>query len=293
MFPTVLVMLGLDHKDDAILDALVAGASKLGVVRVLVAHIHNRDPIPAPLVGLVSMEEPPRPAGLDAAVASLSERLPGVSVDGMHRSGPPEYVLASLTEEFDVDLFVMGRDKAEGGSAGWGSASRKIVRQTTCSALVVPVGSTLDLSRVVVGFDFSQYSNMALAVACQIADSALAVYQYDDKVPAAGGLKQAPFKSQIEQAFRDHLQREVMPWLGKSCGGPELVAHGGGRVAEALLGHAGDSPIIMGSRGLTPLAALLLGSSADRVAGRATGPVLIVRKKGSVLGLFERLVHKN
>ena len=43
---------------------------------------------------------------------------------------------------------------------------------------------------------------------------------------------------------------------------------------------------------MTPLAALLLGSSADRVAGRALGPVLIVRRKGSVLGLLERLVHK-
>ena len=49
----------------------------------------------------------------------------------------------------------------------------------------------------------------------------------------------------------------------------------------------------MGSRGLTPLAALLLGSSADRVAGRSKGPVLIVRRKGSVLGLVERLFHKN
>jgi nucleotide-binding universal stress UspA family protein len=49
----------------------------------------------------------------------------------------------------------------------------------------------------------------------------------------------------------------------------------------------------MGSRGLTPLAAMLLGSSADRVAGRSPGPVLIVRKKGNHMGLLAGLFHRS
>jgi nucleotide-binding universal stress UspA family protein len=292
MFPTVLVMLGLDGKDDSILDALSTGAPKLGVQRVIVAHIHNQDPLPAPLVGLVAPPEPAAPAGLAEAVSRLQSALPGVAVEGLNRAGPPEYVLTRLTEEFDVDLFVMGRDQARDNEAGWGSASRKILRQTTCSALVVPVTSQLDLSRVVVGFDFSQYSNMALAVACQIAEKATVLYQFDNKVPVAGGIKQDGFKAQVAARAQAHLESEVMPWLKEGCS-PDLVVHPGGKVADALIGEAGEAPIIMGSRGLTPLAALLLGSSADRVAGRSKGPVLIVRRKGSVLGLVERLFHKN
>lgn len=292
MFPTALVMLGLDGKDDSILDALSVGAAKLGVQRVIVAHIHNRDPLPAPLVGLISPPEPAPPAGLKEAVAQIEAALPDVQVEGLNRSGPPEFVLARLTEEFDVDLFIMGRDQARGGEAGWGSASRKILRQTTCSALVVPVTSKLDLSRVVVGFDFSHYSNMALAVACQIAASATALYQFDDKVPVAGGIKQDGFKAQVEARAQAHLDSEILPWLTEGCK-PGLVVHPGGKVADALINEAGEAPIVMGSRGLTPLAALLLGSSADRVAGRSKGPVLIVRRKGSVLGLVDRLFHKN
>lgn len=292
MFPTALVMLGLNGKDDSILDALAAGAGKLGVRRVIVAHIHNRDPLPAPLVGLVAAPDPVSPAGLGAAVARLRGALPGVEVDGLNRSGPPEYVLSRLTEEFDVDLFVMGRAQARGGEAGWGSASRKILRQTTCSALVVPVTSQLDLSHMVVGFDFSQYSKMALAVACQIAESATALYQFDTNVPVASGLKMEAFKSQVAARAQAHLDTEILPWLTEGCT-PELRVRSGGRVADALIEEAGEAPIVMGSRGLTPLAALLLGSSADRVAGRARGPVLIVRRKGSVLGLAERLFHKN
>jgi len=114
-------------------------------------------PVPAP------------PAGLGEAVARLRTALPGVEIDGLNRSGPPEFVLSRLTEEFDVDLFVMGRGQSRGGEPGWGSASRKILRQTTCSALVVPVTSKLDLPRMVVGFDFSQCSKMALAVAFPLA----------------------------------------------------------------------------------------------------------------------------
>lgn len=292
MFPTALVMLGLNGKDESILDALAAGAPKLGVKRVIVAHIHNRDPLPAPLVGLVVPPEPAPPAGLGEAVARLRSALPGVEIDGLNRSGPPEFVLSRLTEEFDVDLFVMGRGQSRGGDPGWGSASRKILRQTTCSALVVPVTSKLDLSRMVVGFDFSQYSKMALAVACQLAESATALYQFDNKVPVAGGIKQEGFKAQVFVRAQAHLDTEILPWLTEGCR-PDLLVHPGGKVADALIDEAGEAPIVMGSRGLTPLAALLLGSSADRVAGRARGPVLIVRRKGSVLGLVERLFHKN
>ena len=68
--------------------------------------------------------------------------------------------------------------------------------------------------------------------------------------------------------------------------------YSGGKVADVLIAYAKADPIVMGSRGLTPLAALLLGSSADRTAGRSQGPVFIVRKKGSTMSLVERLFHR-
>ena len=68
--------------------------------------------------------------------------------------------------------------------------------------------------------------------------------------------------------------------------------HNGGKTAEVLIKKAGGDTIVLGSRGLSPLARLLIGSSADRVAGRAEGPVLVVRRKGSTLSIFERLFHK-
>lgn len=292
MFATALLMCKVDEKDVDLIRAVEAGATPLGIKKLLVAHIHNQDPLPAPLVGLVEPPPPPRPPELDEAVTRLAAALPGIEVEGVVRAGPPEYVLAQLVDEFAVDLFIMGRNPAQGTTPGWGSASRKLLRLTTCSALVIPRGAALDLSSVVVGLDFSQYSTMALAVACQVSSHVKAIYQFDAKVPAAGGMKEEPFRQQVEQRAREHLDKDILPWLPRGAA-PELIIHPGGKVAEALFEHAGTKPIIMGSRGLTPLAAMLLGSSADRVAGRSPGPVLIVRKKGNHMGLLAGLFHRS
>lgn len=290
MFSTVLVMLALDARDESLLAAVEAAVGPFTTKKLVVVHVHNADPVAGPMADLVSMEAPERPAGLDAAVDRLKASLPDTEILGLHPSGPPEAVLNALTEEHDVDLVMMGRHPAKAGKAGWGSASRKILRLTTCSALVVPRGSTLDLSRVVAGFDFSQYSAMALGVACQVAGEVDAVYQYAMTTVRAG-LTREEFNAQVRARADAHLEEELMPVL-QCARKPNLVIRDGGKVAGALIKQAGDAPIVMGSRGLSPLARLLIGSSADRVAGRSSSPVLIVRKKGSTLGIFERLFHK-
>ena len=290
MFSTVLVMLALDERDDSLLEAVVASAESFAIRKLVVVHVHNADPVAGPVADLVQAAAPERPAGLDAAEALLRKELSGVEIVVDNPTGPPEAVLNRLTEEFDVDLVVMGRRSAENGKAGWGSASRKILRLTTCSAMVVPRGSSLDLSRVVLGFDFSKYAAMALGVACRIAGSVDAVYQYD-LAPSRAGLTREEFNKQIRTRAQTYLRTELLPALDTAVE-PNVVVKDGGHVADALISAAGTAPIIMGSRGLSPLARLLIGSSADRVAGRSRGPVLIVRKKGSTLNIFDRLFHR-
>ncbi len=291
-FPTVLVMLGLDHRDKSVLDALVRGAAALGVKRVHVCHVANRDPLPAPLAQFGPSDADGSPPELEAAVARLHDELEGIEVEGHHLVGAPEVVLRDTVEKLDVDLVCMGRNPAVDGQPGWGSSRRKLLRLTTCSVLVVPHGTVFDLERVVCGVDFSDYAKAALGVACRVADGVDAVYQYDPKAVADGGKKQEFLREQVATAAGRHLREKVLPEVGCEGRRPNLIVHPGGKVASVLIRYAGEAPIVMGSRGLSPLAAMLLGSSADRVAGRALGPVLIVRKKGSVLGLLERLVHR-
>lgn len=290
MFSTVLVMLAMDARDESLVDAVIAGADALSIRKLIVVHVHNANPVAGPVADLVELDRPDRPAALDNAEKRLSAALPDREVVALHPAGPPEHVLARLTEEHDVDLVMMGRHPSKNGKAGWGSASRKILRLTTCSALVVPRGSTLDLKRVVVGFDFSQYAGMALGVACQIGDAVDAVYQYSIDAARAGRTTEE-MNQIIRERAEKHLETELLPVL-QCASRPNIVVHNGGKTAEVLIKKAGGDTIVLGSRGLSPLARLLIGSSADRVAGRAEGPVLVVRRKGSTLSIFERLFHK-
>ncbi len=296
VFPNVLVMLGLDHRDDSVLRAIIDSARRLGVQSVCVCHIENRDPLAGPLLGLAPDRQPPSgamPPALQAAEAMLREKLPAdIRVDAKLLIGPTEAVLVDAVDKTDIDLVVMGRNPAIDGQPGWGSSRRKLLRLTTCSVMVVPHGSELDWSRVVCGMDFSQCARAALSVACRASDSVDAIYQYDPKAVVEAGRKQEEFRKQVANNARKLLERDVLGESSEGLARPNLIVHPGGKVADVLIRYAQMSPIVMGSRGMTPLAALLLGSSADRVAGRALGAVLIVRRKGSVLGLLERLVHK-
>jgi nucleotide-binding universal stress UspA family protein len=290
MFSTVLVMLALDERDESLLDAVVAAAGPFTIRKVVVVHIHNRDPVAGPMADLVGEDAVVTPAQLTAARDRLVAALPDIEILALDPSGPPEHVLAELTNQHDVDLVMMGRRPSQDGAAGWGSASRKILRLTTCSAMVVPQGSSLDLSRVVAGFDFSQYATMALGVACQIADRVEAVYNYNMD-PARAGRTTEEFEAVIRERAEKHLEKEIVPILQCSSR-PVIVVKGGTRVAETIIEVAGPAPIVIGSRGLSPLARLLIGSSADRVAGRSQSPVLVIRRKGATLGIFDRLFHK-
>jgi nucleotide-binding universal stress UspA family protein len=294
VFTNVFVMLGRDHRDDSVIRAIIASAERLGVRTVYVCHVDNRDHVSGPLMGLTADDDSANmPPELVAAAARLVDELPDqIQVRQRHLIGPTEAVLAKAVEEDDIDLVVMGRNPAIDGQPGWGSSRRKLLRLTTCSVMVVPHGTEVDWTRVVCGMDFSQCARAALGVACGASDSVDAVYQYDPKTVVEAGRKQEEFRQQVANNARKLLERDVLSHVEDRMTRPNLIVHPGDKVAEVLIRYARDSPIVMGSRGMTPLAALLLGSSADRVAGRALGPVLIVRRKGSVLGLLERLVHK-
>jgi nucleotide-binding universal stress UspA family protein len=293
VYPNVLVMLGLDHRDTSVIDAVVDSAVRLGIGSVHLCHIDNRDPVAGPLQNLMSSQHFDSPPELAAAAARLADELPeGVQVAAHHLIGPTEAVLVEAVSTHDVDLVVMGRNPAIDGQPGWGSSRRKLLRLTTCSVLVVPHSTKVDWSRVVCGMDFSQNARTALSVSCHAADSIDAVYQYNPKAVVEAGRKQEEFRQQVANNARKIMERDILPKVVSGASRPNLVVHPGGKVADVLIRYADGSPIVMGSRGLTPLAALLLGSSADRVAGRALGPVLIVRQKGSVLGLLEGLVYK-
>lgn len=292
MFPTLLVMLSLNDNDASVIEAVVAGAAAMGCERIVVAHIYNEDPLTAPLADVLEPEEHTSPAELELAAEELSRRLPQVQVQGLSRSGVPEAEIERLVHDHGADLVVMGRNPVEDDKPGWGSSGSKLLRLAPCSVLIVPRGSTLDLSAATVGLDFSKCSMVAMQTASKLTDEIHAVYHFHlTRAPRSGTRKQQ-LVERIEAAARQHLADEVIP-LMEAEDVTTLKIIGEGKVADALIGEAGQGLLVVGSKGITPVAYMLLGSAANRVAARALGPVLVCRdKEAAAAGLLERMVSR-
>jgi nucleotide-binding universal stress UspA family protein len=290
---TALLMLALDERDPSVVDALVAAHTRLGVHNVLVVHVAAQDHLPEELSAGLSPGQVQRPAALDAAVEDLRARLgPHVRVRGEFGVGDPVEVLEELIQGHDVDLLVLGRDgRVEGAGAAWGPSGRKLMRTVSCSVLVVPAGARFDGKRAVVGLDFSSCSTMALQAAVQVADEVEAVYQYTLAAAGSGAITEAEFEQQLAANARQHFEVVVLPDLPIERH-PTLALHAGDSASAVLLERAGEDLLVVGSRGLSRIATVLLGSTAEQLAGLAVGPVLVIRRKGEVLGLVEGLFHR-
>lgn len=290
MYPIILVMLAFDDRDQDVMDAAANIAERVGLGRLLMAHVYKQDPFPAWMTA-TEARSPERPAALDAATASMRARLPGVDVVGIHAVGSPPEELERIVSQEDVDLLIIGRNASSGDAPAWGPSGRELLRSVSCSALVVPRDSEVHLRHAVVGLDFSHNSTDALKVATRIAEHTEAVYQYDLSAVAVGTQTDHDFAEHLQANAQAHFNDDVVPALG-DVDRPAFTVVQAEKASSLLIDHAAEKLLVVGSRGMTRLATLFLGSTAERVAGRCRGPVLIVRNKGEQLGLLQGLIHR-
>jgi len=292
VYPTTIMMLALDEHDDTVIDAVLSLSKRLGMKRLIVVHVVQQDAIPAAIRGsLPAPEDHPCPE-LEQRVDALRAALPQITVTARVEVGSPVAQLDALIAELSPDLLVLGRSLFIGGKTAWGPTAQAMVRHARCSSLIVPRGWKPPAKGAVVGIDFSDDATRALRTARTLFDDVVCIYHYDLRISGSGAITEDEFSAELERNARQHFDQDVRPAV---AGGDnlqlELVA--GHRPADALLERAGtDRVLVVGSRGLSPLAAMLLGSTADRVAGRANAPVLIDREKDQVMGVIEGLVHR-
>ncbi len=291
LFPVVLVMLALDEHDPSVLTAVANGAKRLGAQTIVLSHVSPLDPLAGALGMGSDFDASDCPSELTAAKDRLAASLPDCTFVLEHARGAVDAELEDIVARHNADLLVIGRLNHSGSPTGWGPSGRKLLRSVDCSVLVVPEGAHLDFQHVVVGLDFSSHSAFALALACELSDRTTAVVQYDLRVAGHGSLTDVEFATELKKNAREHFENTVRPQLPASAN-PDLEIHPGDRASDVLLERSGEEVLVVGSRGLSKLATVLLGSTAERLAGKAAGPVLIVRKKGEVMSLLEGLFHR-
>lgn len=139
--------------------------------------------------------------------------------------------------------------------------------------------------KIVVPVDFSEHSARALEMAIEIAKASggslhlVHSYPLNPVLLSPYGVAVPP---DLERGFRESTDQQLREWAGRvrKAGVAVEVFTSSDTASEAIVRHAGEihaDLIVMGTRGLTGLKHVVLGSVAERTLRHASCPVLTVK----------------
>jgi nucleotide-binding universal stress UspA family protein len=295
-YKNIVVGVGLDDRDRTLAEyaELVAFMSHAEHVR----FVHVR---PAPFA--LGEFFPELVGSFDEVSAEMRERLSALVESGFHGptgtavdceivEGAPLAEMLRIARDDGADILVVGRD-AEGGTL-----AEKLARKAPCSVLIVPEEVPAAIERVLVPVDFSDHAADAIDVAVAFAEAArldevhvLHVYC----VPTTY-LKLGKTHAEAERAVRSRVERRMGEFLdGLDLRGLEPAVHyaEGDDAHQTIHDEAaeiGADLVVMGTRGRSDTAAILLGSVAEKTVRTSDVPVVAVKRKGATLGLIDALL---
>ena len=210
--------------------------------------------------------------------------------------GSPLVEILRYAHDKDMDAIVLGRKAHPARGA---ILARRITRKATCSVLLLPVRAHAQADVVVVPVRDSECSANALAMACEVAKVigarviCLNVYQVGPGYTRAGStLEEAQIA--LDAAARAECQRLLKRvdthgvTVDLECV-PDLYDRAVPLILEAVT-RASAGLIVIGARGRTGAAGVLLGEVTEQLIKESPIPLLAVKKKGECLGVLQALL---
>jgi len=294
-------MIGLDltEMDDILIEKTIVFLKFLGIDKCYFIHVTKDLAIPQEILD----RHPELLAPSDESIEEMiADKL-------KHFDFPENIEIEIFTEEGenqqetllrwalvkDVDLMIMGRKETLQGS---GSLAKGIAKKAPCSILMLQEKRPPGLpKKIMVPTDFSDHTEMIYEFSERICEDLHAelipvhIYQ----VPH-GYSKTGKSFEEFSEIMKENASNDFKKFLQKNnhknleCA---FVLHEGGDEGEIILKEAHKNNadmILLGSRGRTKSAAILLGSVAEKlVMVNNVLPMLIFKKKGETVGFFEAL----
>lgn len=212
------------------------------------------------------------------------------------KEGDPSEQILKWVNIKGIDMMVMGRKR---NLKGGGIVPQKIAKVAQTSLMMVPEDFKFKLDKIVVSVDFSKHAKLAV-------EEALAISEGEDikltlvnvfRVPSGyhkTGKNYDEFatimKGHARTDFREFIEANNFP-DDLDC---EYVLDVDDSPADKIFGFADDQNadmIVMGSKGRTGLASILLGSVAEKVVKYDSEiPLMIVKEKGENMGFLKALL---
>ena len=211
-----------------------------------------------------------------------------------------------IAHERDIDLIVMGRHL--GARLELGDAAllpHRITRKATCSVLVIPEDFSPKLTKILCPVRHSKCSELALQMAADLGVAfdaeihAINLYHIYNEMPYPGGSPELliPRDQKLEEAsFFAKRENESLRRKIKSNGADiQFESHPDDRLNPAEMfekraEELGCDLLVIGARGRTGAAGVLLGTITEQLIKQCKVPLLCTRQKGEQIGLLKAML---
>lgn len=299
----ILVSLDLSEIDEVLIRIASYTARMMGSDRVYFMHIAKKLDMPQELRELWGDRLAPVDEniqhGLNQHVQQFFEPVPECETLIEVHEGNPVDRLLKLANQKDVDLLVVG-NKAERPATG--AVAEKVLKAANRSVLMVPEQLPDQMDRILVPVDFSDHSLRALRQALKIqANSPIPLQvkcQHVYHLPA-GWHTSGKSEKEFADIMCQHAKKDYQKFLAKLPAQYHNIPcvftrdNNNDPVREIFNQAVREQAdlIIVGSKGKSAAAAVLMGSVADRLATTNTSiPLLIVKDKNENIGFLSALL---
>lgn len=295
--------------DQSEMDAEILGFASIFAKNNFLEHIHFLHVIPSPDLPQKIQELYPNLSEPNGSVAKIKGELEElvnqklvvknkVSFDVAVRSGNLSDVILRWSHIKKTDLIIIGRKSEVNGT---GALSRKLCLLATCSVLIIPEKVPHEIKKIFIPIDFSGHTQLLLQQAVSIQKDTGAnilckhVYTVPPRFHSTGKsyiefaeLMQMHAKelgeSMIKQNQLDQDKVKLDISLDDDRNPAKLIA------SEVKKNQA--DLVMIGSKGSSMAASVLLGSIAARLISKiVTTPLLIIKQEGENGGFFKELMH--
>ena len=272
--------------EDSALIRYAAGIASLGTAQSL-RFIHvAQSPSQA-------RDEQAKSAAQHSLRTTVDSSLPGgvQNLDIGHEvlAGPLTDELLRYVTDHKIDLLFVGRARKDGGRQ---SLARRLAMKAPCSVWMVPESATAAIRRILVPIDFSDHAEDTLRVAVSLARlcgaECLPLHVYFNEAVITYEEYDQVLRGEEEAAYRKFVAPIDVSGVVMSP-----IFEEGPNVADTIerVAHrVGADVIVMGTRGRSRSAAILLGSVTEETMLNTRLPLLAVKHFGAWMSLVQALL---
>lgn len=296
-FKKVLVGLDLSKMDGIMIYKIKDMVQVLGVEMIYFVHVADDLTLSEGIIKAHPELLAPVDETIEKEIAETVRQASfpdGVKFEVEAKEGNPLETILRWSKVKDVDLIVMGRKLDIKGS---GSLAKRIAHKSPCSILFLTEKSgEHDLEKIMVPIDFSSHTVLTLESAQEIAGDIHAIKCVHIYEVPTGYTKTGKSFGEFSEIMLQNSKNDYKNFLKKNqlpqfdC---EFILKKEDNKAKYLVEVATKQNfdfIIIGSRGRTESANLLIGSFAEKLIQENNKiPMLILKKKGENMHFLEAL----